>query len=171
MTWSISYGTAMLGLDSNLMLYGLLLAAALQALSIPFFGRLSDHSGRRLVLLFGFAAQVLVAVPYFLLLNSRVPVLVVLAMMVSLIPMSIGYAAIGALIPESFPAAVRYSGSSLGYHLAGIIGGGPAPSMATFLVYITGDWRPIAGYLVGSALIGVAAVLLLPDRTRVRIDP
>ena len=68
---------------------------------------------------------------YFALLNTMVPGWIFLAIMLSLIPHDMMYGPQAALIAESFTGRLRYSGSSLGYQLASIIAGGPAPLIAT----------------------------------------
>ena len=77
----------------------------------------------------------LIGVPYFLLLDSKVGVLVVLAIVVSLIPHDMQYGPQAALIAESFPTRRRYSGAGLGYQLASVFAGGPAPLLATWLLH------------------------------------
>ena len=67
----------------------------------------------------------LIGVPYFLMLDSKVGVLVVLAIVISLIPHDMQYGPQAALIAESFPTRRRYSGAGLGYQLASVFAGGP----------------------------------------------
>ena len=70
---------------------------------------------------------------YFALLNTKVPVLIFIAIAVSLMPVMTMYGPEAALIAESFSPRLRYSGASLGYQLASIIAGGPSPFIATAL--------------------------------------
>jgi len=67
------------------------------------------------------------------------------------------------VIAESFPARVRYSGSSLGYQLASIISGGPAPLIATWLIH---NYSPlwVAVYLALCAAVSLVALYMMPDR-------
>jgi hypothetical protein len=58
---------------------------------------------------------------------------VFIAIVLSLIPHDMQYGPQAALIAESFTPRLRYSGTSLGYQLASIIVGGPAPIIATAL--------------------------------------
>ena len=71
---------------------------------------------------------------FFALLDTLVPGLVVLAMVLSLVPHDIMYGPQAALIAESFPGRLRYSGASLGYQLSSLIAGGPAPLIAAALL-------------------------------------
>ena len=70
-----------------------------------------------------------------------------------------------ALIAESFTPRLRYSGTSLGYQLASVIAGGPAPFIATALFAAFASSLPIALYILGCAVIGIAATALLTDYT------
>ena len=75
-----------------------------------------------------------------------------------------------ALIAESFPTSLRYGGAGLGYQLASIIAGGPAPLVATFLLHQFGTGYAISGYILVSAVITLAACAALPDRSRSDIN-
>jgi hypothetical protein len=84
---------------------------------------------------------------YFALLNSLVPSLIFIGIMLSFAVHGLLYGPQAALIAELFTPRLRYSGSSLGYHLAAITGGGPAPLIATALLAATGSGYAIAGYI------------------------
>jgi hypothetical protein len=75
-----------------------------------------------------------------------------------------------ALIGESFPTHLRYGGAGIGYQLASVFAGGPAPLLATWLLHETGTPYSIAAYIVLAAVITVACVVALPDRSRANID-
>jgi MFS family permease len=68
-----------------------------------------------------------------------------------------------ALIAESFTGRLRYSGSSLGYQLASIIAGGPAPLIAAAILAATGSSFWISMYIVACAVISFVALLLMPQ--------
>jgi hypothetical protein len=70
-----------------------------------------------------------------------------------------------ALIAESFTGRLRYSGSSLGYQLASIIAGGPAPLIATALFASYKSGYAIAFYILACAVISLISAALLPDYT------
>ena len=74
-----------------------------------------------------------------------------------------------ALIAESFPTRLRYSGAGLGYQLASLTAGGPAPLIAIALLHNYDVWS-IPAYMVGMCAVGCVATLVLPDRTRERIS-
>ena len=70
-----------------------------------------------------------------------------------------------ALIAESFTGRLRYSGASLGYQLASIIAGGPAPLIATWLFATYHSATPIAIYIAACAVITIIATALMKDYT------
>src|SRR5215217_7896377 len=106
----------------------------------------------------------LVAFPYFWLMNTKVTILVWLAIVLSLV---IGHGAMYApqasFLSELFGTRVRYSGASIGYQLAPIVGGGIAPFIAVALLGSTGSYWPIAVYMIGMASITVISVYLASE--------
>ncbi len=132
-----TYGTTVLGSSRDLILIAVLAASVLAFFTIPFFGYLSDRIGRRRMYMLGAAAIGIYAFVYFALLNTNVPAWIFLAIVLSLVPHAMMYGPQAALIAESFPPRLRYSGASLGYQLASLIAGGPAPLIATALFAAT----------------------------------
>jgi hypothetical protein len=70
-----------------------------------------------------------------------------------------------ALIAESFTGRLRYSGSSLGYQLASVIAGGPAPLIATWLHGQYGTGYAVAAYIAVCAALSLIATALMTDYT------
>ena len=101
---------------------------------MPLFGHLSDKIGRRKMYAIGIACVALFAFPYFGLLNTTEPGLVLLAIVLSLVFHDMQYGPQAALIAESFGTNIRYSGAGLGYQLASVIAGGPAPLIAAAIL-------------------------------------
>ncbi len=122
-----SYGTTVLGTSRDLILIAVLTASVISFFTIPFSGYLSDRIGRKRMYLLGAASTGVFAFLYYFLLNTSVPGLIFLAIVLSLIPHDMMYGPQAALIAESFTGRLRYSGASLGYQLASLIAGGPAP--------------------------------------------
>jgi metabolite-proton symporter len=162
----LAYGTRALKLSNNFMLTCVFAAAVVSLITVPLAGHLSDRFGRRLIYTVGIVLVGLYAFPYFALLDTRVPTLVLLAVVLSLIPHDLQYGPQAALIAESFTGRLRYSGASIGYQLASVIAGGPAPLIATALLAAYMSSTPIAIYIVICALVSLVAVRLLPDRSR-----
>jgi metabolite-proton symporter len=158
----LSYGTEHLKLDREGLLNDILVAAALGLVSVPLFGYLSDLFGRRLVYGVGIVAVGVYAFPYFGLLNTKTSGLVLLAIVLSLLFHDIMYGPQAALISETFGTGVRYSGAGLGYQLASVIAGGPAPLIATAILARTGSSTGISWYIVGCAVVSMIALVLMP---------
>ncbi len=156
------YATQEVGIDRQTVLNGILVGSACMLLAIPLFGALSDRIGRRPVYLFGACVTALFAYPLFWLLDTGSTPLVWLALAVALVfahaPM---YGPQAAFLSELFGTRVRYSGASLGSQLSSVIAGGLSPFIATALLpYGRGA---LAAYLVGMALITIAAVFLASE--------
>ena len=99
-------------------------------------------------------------------LDSKVGVLVVLAIVISLIPHDMQYGPQAALIAESFPTRRRYSGAGLGYQLASVFAGGPAPLLATWLLHQFDSSIPIGIYIAACGVVTLIATALLPEPNR-----
>src|SRR5262249_35406879 len=89
--------------------------------------------------------------------------LVFLAIAISLPLHDIQYGPQAALIAESFTGRLRYSGASLGYQLASVIAGGPAPIVAGLLLRRVPTSPAIAVYIRLCAVVSVLATLGLRD--------
>src|SRR3954470_1161575 len=161
-TFVLTYGTEGLGLQRDDLLNDVLIAAALGFVTVPLFGYLSDIFGRRLVYGVGVVAIGIYAFPYFGLLNSKESGLVLLAIVLSLAIHDIMYGPQAALISETFGTGVRYSGAGLGYQLASVVAGGPAPLIATAIFAATKSSTGISWYIVGCAVVSMIALLLMP---------
>ena len=160
-----AYGTGTLKMSRELVLSAVLVASLLSFVSIPLAGHLSDKIGRRKMYLIGAATTGVFGFVYFALLGSGSPTLVVVAIVLSLIPHDMMYGPQAALIAEAFTPRLRYSGASLGYQLASIIAGGPAPLIATalFASYHTG--YAVAIYIAACAVISLVSAVMMPDYT------
>jgi metabolite-proton symporter len=156
--------------SKTFVLNAVLVGAALELLMIPFFSQLSDRYGRKKVYLTGVVLTGLIAFPYFAILTSGGHALVFVIVVVSFIPHALQYGPQAALIGESFPTHLRYGGAGLGYQLASVFAGGPAPLLATWLLHQTGTPYSISGYIVLSAVVSVLCVIWLKDRSHADID-
>jgi metabolite-proton symporter len=161
-TFVITYATKHLKLSSNSILDDTLIAAALGLISVPVFGRLSDKFGRRRVYGVGIVLTAVFAFPYFGLLNTGNSVLVLVAVIISLMLHDIQYGPQAALIAESFDADIRYTGAGLGYQLASVVAGGPAPLIAAALLAHYGDSTSISVYILICCAVSMVALVLLP---------
>jgi MFS family permease len=160
-----AYGTGTLHIARNFLLGAVLTATVLSFGAIPFFGHLSDRFGRKRVYMLGAAVTAAYFFAYFALLDTRRPALVFLAIALSLLPHDMMYGPQAALIAESFIGRLRYSGASLGYQLSSLIAGGPAPIVATWLLATYHSGTVIAVFVLGCALVSLAATSMLTDYT------
>jgi len=160
-----AYGVGTLKMSRDLILTAVLVASCVSFVTIPLAGHISDRIGRRKMYLIGAAATGVFAFLYFAMLDSAVPAAVFIAIVLSLIPHDIQYGPQAALIAEAFTPRLRYSGASLGYQLASVIAGGPAPLIATALFAAYGSGYAIAIYIAACAIVSLIATALMPDYT------
>lgn len=160
-----AYAVGTLHMSRDFVLTAVLVASAVSFVTIPLSGHISDRIGRRNMYLIGAAATGIFGFVYFGMIDSAIPWVVFLAIVLSLIPHDIQYGPQAALIAEAFTPRLRYSGASLGYQLASIIAGGPAPLIATalFAAYHTG--YAIAVYIAACAVVSLIAAAMMPDYT------
>jgi MFS family permease len=160
-----SYGVGTLKMSRELILTAVLVASLVSFVSIPLSGHISDRIGRRRMYLIGAAVMGVFGFLYFGLIDTAIPWAVFLAIVLSLIPHDMQYGPQAALIAEAFTPRLRYSGASLGYQLASVIAGGPAPLIATALFAAYHSGYAIAVYILACAIISLAAAAFMPDHT------
>ncbi|WP_046862655.1 MFS transporter [Microvirga massiliensis] len=160
-----TYGTTVLGTSRTLILVAVLSASVLSFFTIPYSGHLSDRIGRKRMYLLGAGVTTVFGFLYFAMLDTAVSGWIFLAIVLSLIPHDMMYGPQAALIAECFTARLRYSGASLGYQLASVIAGGPAPLIATALFAHFRSGYAIAAYIFICGLVSIAATMMLPDYT------
>jgi len=163
-TYILAYGTQVLGLSRGLLLNLVMLQATISLVTIPLFGHLSDVIGRRKITAIGCVVMMIFPFAYFAMLDSGKLALVVLATVLALPLHDLQYGPQAAFIAESFPGSRRYSGASLGYQLASITAGGPAPIVALFLFRTYQTSMAVAAYIAVCALVSLVCVWLLHDR-------
>ena len=169
-TFVLIYVVSRHGFSKTFVLNAVLVGALCELVAIPFFSQLSDRLGRKRVYPTGAVLTALIAFPYFAVLTHSGAVLIFVAVVVSLQVHAMQYGPQAALIGESFPTHLRYGGAGLGYQLASVFAGGPAPLIATWLLHETGTPYSISIYIVLAAIITIGCVAALPDRSRVDIE-
>jgi len=155
----LAYGEDTLKLSKNTMLTGVIIAAALGLLTVPFYGWLSDRHGRRKLYMAGAVFTLLFAFPFFALLDTKEPVLIWLAIVLAVnVGHDLMYGPQAAYFSELFATRMRYTGASVGYQLASVFGGGFAPLIAVALLAAGGD-EPylVALYMMVMGVITVVA--------------
>ena len=165
-----SYGIGTLHVSRNFLLTAVLTASVLSFISIPVFGHVSDRIGRKNMYMIGAITTGIFGFIYFAMVNTGSEPVIFFAIILSLVPHDMLYGPQAALIAESFKGRLRYSGSSLGYQLASIIAGGPAPLIATWLFGTFHSSTAIAGYIAICAVITLVATAMMTDYTGKDID-
>jgi len=160
-----AYAVGTLKMSRDFILWSVMAAACVSFVTIPLSGHISDRIGRRKMYLIGAATTGVFGFVYFGLVDTAVPSLVFIAIVLSLIPHDMQYGPQAALIAESFTPRLRYSGASLGYQLASVIAGGPAPLIATALFAAYHSGYAISIYIAACALVSLVSAALMPDYT------
>ncbi|MBM7484040.1 MFS family permease [Bradyrhizobium sp. USDA 3686] len=160
-----SYGIGTLHVSRDFLLTAVLSASVLSFVSIPLCGHISDQIGRKNMYMLGAAVTGIFGFVYFAMLNTGSLTIIFLAIILSLIPHDMQYGPQAALIAESFTGRLRYSGSSLGYQLASVIAGGPAPLIATWLYGTFHSATAIAIYTAICAVVTLVATAMMTDYT------
>ena len=160
-----AYGTQVLHTPRDFLLTALITAGLVSFVTIPLAGHLPDRFGRKRIYLIGSVATGVFGFVYFAMLNTMVPAWIFLGIVLSFAPHDLMYGPQAALIAECFTPRLRYSGLSIGYQLASVIAGGPAPLIATALLAATGSGYVIAAYTAFCAVVSIIATVLMPDYT------
>ena len=161
-----SYGVEHLKVGRDLLLNSVLLFSVVELVTIPLSGHLSDKLGRKRTYMLGAGLMIAAGFAFFELLDTRNPLLIVIGIVLGSIPHSLVYGTQAALIAEQFTPRMRYSGASIGYQLASIIAGGPAPLIAAYLFSVYKSGTPIAIYICICALIGFVATVFMTEYSR-----
>jgi MFS family permease len=160
-----AYGTQVLHMPRDFLLTALITAGLVSFVTIPLAGALSDRYGRKRIYIIGSVLTGIFGFIYFAMLNTMVPAWVFLGIVLSFVPHDLMYGPQAALIAECFTPRLRYSGASIGYQLASVTAGGPAPLIATALLATFGSGYVIAGYIAVCAVVSIIATVLMPDYT------
>jgi MFS family permease len=159
------YAVGTLKMSRDLILGAVMVAACVSFFTIPLAGHFSDVIGRKKMYLIGVVVMGLFGFVYFAMVDTATPALVFIAIVLSLFPHDLQYGPQAALIAESFTPRLRYSGSSLGYQLASIIAGGPAPIIATALFASYHSGYAVAWYIAACAVVSLISAAMMPDFT------
>ena len=162
-----TYVATYLKLPESYALNAVLIAAACQVVLIPWFGALSDRFGRRPVYLFGTIGAAVWIFVFFAMLDTKSAALIILATVVALFFHAAMYGPQSSFIAEMFPTKVRYSGASMGYQLAGILGGALAPIISVALLDKYDTSVVVSVYVVLTLLVSAVCVLAAPETSRI----
>ncbi|MDO9621727.1 MAG: MFS transporter [Moraxellaceae bacterium] len=156
-TFALAYTTSQLALPRAEVLTAITVGAALSLITMPLAGWLSDQVGQKKLYMVGMILLLMYVYPFFAMLGTRDMAIVWWALVIAIgIIFPLLYAPEALLFAKQFPAQVRYSGISFGVQIAGVLGGGLAPMIATALL-AKGGGEPIyvVFYLVGMILLAL----------------
>ena len=160
--FAITYATTQLELTRSTVLYGVLIGAAVECLTLPVFGAFADRFGRRPVYMGGAAFCALFAFPFFWLLDTDNTLLIWLALALGF---AIGHSAMwgpqASFFSEAFGTRVRYSGTSFVYQFSGIASSALTPLIATALLGWAGGspWLVVVFVIVYAAISFISTYL------------
>ena len=158
--FALSWGTTALGYRRDTFLLLQLVGIVCFALTIPLSAILAERGRRATLLGVSIAIAVFGLVMAPLLTAGTVGAGLTMAIGLSL--MGLTYGPLGTVLSELFPTAVRYTGSSVAFNLAGIFGASLAPYAATWLARTYG-LQYVGYYLTAAALLTVAGLLAIPE--------
>jgi metabolite-proton symporter len=165
-SYLIAYATG-IGYPRPQVLTALTVSAAVALVVLPCASALSDRIGRRPVVLTGAILSAATAFPVLALVDSRSSGALILAVVIGHgISQSLMYGPLGALFSEMFGTRVRYTGASLGYQGATLVGAGFSPMIAGSLVASSGNGTPVALLLCGGSLITALTVWFVRETSR-----
>lgn len=165
-----TYLQSFVGMDHVSALTITTIATVLSIVVIPISGLVSDHVGRKPVLIATSLAFIVLSVPLFWLLASDQFWLALAGALVLVVPAACFMAPAYTTAVEHLPTRVRFSGFALGYNVGAAIFGGTAPLIAAWLIHSTGSLTAPAGYLVLAAIAILIVCWRLKETYRLEIS-
>ncbi|GAA1942609.1 MFS transporter [Amycolatopsis minnesotensis] len=159
----LTYMTSELKMPRGEGLAAVMIGSALQLVLMPAAGALSDRVNRRKLYLIGTIAAGVWPFVFFPMVSGGSFAAVLVGVVLALVIHALLYGPQAALVTEQFSERLRYTGSSLAYTLAGVIGGALAPLLFTALLAGFGSWVAIALYLAVTAVVSLVGVWLARD--------
>jgi MFS family permease len=158
--FALAWGTNALGYSRQKFLVMQLFTISFFALTIPLSAVLAEHGRRRALLWITTSIGVfgLIMAPMFA--AGTTGAVVMMALGLSL--MGLTYGPLGTVLSELFPTSVRYTGSSLAFNFAGILGASLAPYIATYLAKTYG-LQYVGYYLSASAVLTLIGLVLIRE--------
>lgn len=164
-TGTLDYTTRELGMSRGSVLVVAMIVAGLQLVTIPLAAKLSDRIGRLRVYTIGVVGLLVWAIPMFLLIDTATIGWLVVAQLVGATFLSCIYGPQAALFAELFTPDIRYTGASLSYQIASVLGGGLAPFLMVLLLETTGTSLAVSAYIMILAIIALLSIAALARRT------
>lgn len=168
--FTLTYVTTILHLSRELALKAVLVGAVFNAVCVPLFGLLSDLFGRRIVYGSGALLAVVFVFVYFPLLNTQNETVMISAAAVGWLIHAMMYGPQGSFITEQFATPVRFTGASLAYTFAGIVGGGFAPLLMATLYQQFGSTLAISCYVLAALCVTLAALWCAEETAKLPLE-
>jgi metabolite-proton symporter len=161
--FTLSWGTTQLGFERQQFLIMQIIGVLFFAAMIPFSAVVADRLGRIRMLIYATLAIMLFGLAFGPLFAAGGTFMVTLLLCLGLACMGLTYGPLGTALSEQFPTAVRYTGASMAFNLAGILGGSLAPYIATWLAVNFGI-AAVGYYLVAAGALTLGALLIIGRR-------
>jgi len=159
-TFSVTYAVSK-GADRQGVLYAFAAASFVSIIFVVMGGRLSDKLGRRPVMIGGLVLFIAYLVPMFQLLSSNNIGLIFVAFAVGLMIHSTLFGPLAAFVSEQFGTTSRYTGASLGYQLATLLGAGFTPGIVAQIFKDSGqNTSSVVWYLAVMSVVSIVFILL-----------
>ncbi|WP_327150164.1 MFS transporter [Nocardia sp. NBC_01329] len=156
-----------LGFSKDSVYWTSAIAIALACATFPLSGMATDRWGRKPVLIAGYLAYVVIALPAFMIMGATSSILVIgLVYFLYMVLNGVVQVPAFPLFTELFPRTVRYTGVSLGFNIGTIAAGGTAPYVAAQLVESTGNAMSPAYWVMGVCAIGLLTVATIRETSR-----
>jgi metabolite-proton symporter len=159
--FSLSWGVSALHFTRERFLLLQMIGVLFFGFTIPLSAIWADKSDRRGVLIGATLAIVLFGFAFAPLLETGSTIGALAFLSIGLALMGWTYGPLGTALSELFPTSIRYTGASITFNLAGIVGASLAPYLATYLATDFGI-ASVGWYLSGSAVVTLVALLAIP---------
>jgi len=157
--FTLTYLTQVVMVDRSLALSAVSIGSAANLVTIPLFVSLSDRIGRRTLYLLGIALALVYTGPLFQLLDTGIPSVIILAVVIGLVIHASLWGTQASFISEQFPTRLRYTGSSLSYTLAGILAAATPAVLVALQSHFGTSWGP-AAYVVLLLVVTATAIMV-----------
>lgn len=161
--FTLTYGTLVLDLERTMVLSAVMIGSVFQLVCIPLAGHISDKINRRWVYGVSAVAAATWGFIFFLLLHTNPTLWMYVGIPIGLFFHSVMYGPQAAFVIEQFHPRLRYTGASLAYTIAGVLGGAIAPAMFTLLLNKTGTWVFVALYLAVACSVTIIGLVMGRD--------